>query len=194
MKISQAISRRKLKSTAMQNLRPVPRVSIQAFCVSDGVAKPIERMAADRRMAKTHMRVHMGGVDTALEFYQTAPTPNLILLESAAEPRGLIEQLESLASVCDPNTKVVVIGHYNDVTLYRELVRAGVSEYMVAPISVADTIAVISGIFIDPEASAHWSLHRLHRCQGRCWLLDIGAQCWLDDFQHVPERSHHCRP
>jgi pilus assembly protein CpaE len=139
--------------TAMQNLRPVPRVSIQAFCVSDGVAKPIERMAADRRMAKTHMKVHMGGVDTALEFYQTAPTPNLILLESAAEPRGLIEQLESLASVCDPNTKVVVIGHYNDVTLYRELVRAGVSEYMVAPISVADTIAVISGIFIDPEAS-----------------------------------------
>jgi pilus assembly protein CpaE len=139
--------------TAMQNLRPVPRVSIQAFCVSDGVAKPIERMAADRRMAKTHMKVHMGGVETALEFYQTAPTPNLILLESAAEPRGLIEQLESLASVCDPNTKVVVIGHYNDVTLYRELVRAGVSEYMVAPISVADTIAVISGIFIDPEAS-----------------------------------------
>ena len=138
---------------AMQNLRPVPRISIQAFCVSDGVAKPIERMAADRRMAKTHMKVHMGGVDTALEFYLTAPTPNLIILESAAEPHGLLEQLQKLSSVCDPNTKVVVIGHYNDVTLYRELIRAGVSEYMVAPISVADTIAVISGIFIDPEAS-----------------------------------------
>ncbi len=138
---------------AMQNLRPVPRISIQAFCVSDGVAKPIERMAADRRMAKTHMKVHMGGLDTALEFYQTAPTPNLVLLESAAEPRGLLNQLERLAAVCDPNTKVVVIGHYNDVTLYRELVRSGVSEYMVAPISVADTIAVISGIFVDPEAA-----------------------------------------
>ena len=138
---------------AMQNLRPVPRISIQAFCVSDGVAKPIERMAADRRMAKTHMKVHMGGVDTALEFYLTAPTPNLIILESASEPHGLLEQLQKLSSVCDPNTKVVVIGHYNDVTLYRELIRAGVSEYMVAPISVADTIAVISGIFIDPEAS-----------------------------------------
>jgi pilus assembly protein CpaE len=144
---------RESETAAMQELRPVPRISIQAFCVSDGVAKPIERMAADRRMAKTHMKVMMGGVDTALEFYQSAPTPNLIILESAAEPRGLLQQLEQMSSVCDPNTKVVVIGHYNDVTLYRELIRAGVSEYMVAPISVADTIAVISGIFVDPESA-----------------------------------------
>jgi pilus assembly protein CpaE len=138
---------------AMNNLRPVPRISIQAFCVSDGVAKPIERMTSDRRMAKTHMKVHMGGVETALDVYQSSPTPNLIIMESAAEPKGLLEQLEQLSSVCDPTTKVVVIGHYNDVTLYRELIKAGVSEYMVAPISVADTIAVISGIFVDPEAA-----------------------------------------
>ncbi len=138
---------------AMNTLRPVPRISIQAFCVSDGVAKPIERMTADRRMAKTHMKVHMGGVETALDLYQSSPTPNLIIMESSAEPQGLLEQLSQLSGVCDPTTKVVVIGHYNDVTLYRELIKAGVSEYMVAPISVADTIAVISGIFIDPEAA-----------------------------------------
>jgi pilus assembly protein CpaE len=139
--------------TAMNTLRPVPRISIQAFCVSDGVAKPMERMTADRRMAKTHMKVHMGGVETALDLYQTSPTPNLIIMESAAEPHGLLQQLDSLSGVCDPTTKVVVIGHYNDVTLYRELIKAGVSEYMVAPISVADTIAVISSIFVDPEAA-----------------------------------------
>jgi pilus assembly protein CpaE len=138
---------------SMNTLRPVPRISIQAFCVSDGVAKPMERMTSDRRMAKTHMKVHMGGVETALDVYQSSPTPNLIIMESAAEPQGLLQQLESLSSVCDPTTKVVVIGHYNDVTLYRELIKAGVSEYMVAPISVADTIAVISGIFVDPEAA-----------------------------------------
>jgi pilus assembly protein CpaE len=139
--------------SAMNTLRPVPRISIQAFCVSDGVAKPMERMTADRRMAKTHMKVHMGGVESALDFYQSSPTPNLIILESAAEPQGLLQQLDSLSGVCDPTTKVVVVGHYNDVTLYRELIKAGVSEYMVAPISVADTIAVISSIFVDPEAA-----------------------------------------
>jgi pilus assembly protein CpaE len=47
---------------------------------------------------------------------------------------------------------VVVIGHYNDVWLYRELIRSGVSEYVVAPISMADIVGVIAGIFVDPES------------------------------------------
>ena len=64
---------------AMQTLRPVPRISIQAFCETEGVAGPIERAADDRRMAKSHLKVHMGGITTAIEFYQSAPTPNLII-------------------------------------------------------------------------------------------------------------------
>ena len=137
---------------AMQALRPVPRISIQAFCETDGVAQPIERAGEDRRMSKAHLKVHMGGVATAIEFYQTAPTPNLIILESRLEPRELLKLLRELADYCDPSTKVVVIGHYNDVGLYRELIRSGISEYVVAPISMADVVSVISTIFIDPES------------------------------------------
>ena len=66
-------------------------------------------------MAKAHLKVHMGGVATAIEFYQTAPTPNLIIVESRREPRELLESLRDLAEYCDPTPKVVVIGHYNDV-------------------------------------------------------------------------------
>jgi pilus assembly protein CpaE len=94
----------------------------------------------------------MGGVATAIEFYQTAPTPNLIILESKREPRELLESLRQLAEYCDPSTKVVVIGHYNDVGLYRELIRSGISEYVVAPISMADVVSVISTIFVDPDS------------------------------------------
>ncbi len=137
---------------SMHALRPVPRISIQAFCETESVAIPIERAGEDRRMAKAHLKVHMGGVSTAVEFYQTAPTPNLIILESRREPRELIEALRQLAEHCDPNSKVVVIGHYNDVWLYRELIRSGISEYVVAPISMADIVGVIASIFVDPEA------------------------------------------
>jgi pilus assembly protein CpaE len=137
---------------AMHALRPVPRISIQAFCETDGIAQPIERAGEDRRMAKAHLKVHMGGVATAVEFYQTAPTPNLIILESRREPRELLESLSKLAEYCDPTTKVVVIGHYNDVGLYRELIRSGISEYVVAPVSMADVVSVISTIFVDPES------------------------------------------
>lgn len=138
--------------SAMVQLRPIPRISIQAFCETDAVAQPIERAAEDRRMSRAHLKVHMGGVNAAVELYQTAPTPNLIIIESRQEPRKMLDGLSQLASVCDPNTKVIIIGHYNDVWLYRELVRSGVSEYVVAPISMADIVAVISAIFVDPEA------------------------------------------
>lgn len=136
----------------MQVLRPVPRISIQAFCETDSVAGPIERAGEDRRMAKAHLQVHMGGIETALEVYSGAPTPNLIILESRGEPKGLLEMLHRLSEYCDPSSKVVVIGHYNDVALYRELIRSGISEYVVAPVSTADVVSVISSIFVDPEA------------------------------------------
>jgi CheY-like chemotaxis protein len=136
----------------IEQFRPLPRISIQAFCETEGVARPIERSGEDRRMAKTHLKVHMGGLETALELYQTAPTPNLIILESRAEPRDMLNSLRQLADVCDPTTKVIVIGHYNDIWLYRELIRSGISEYVVAPISLADILSVTSSIFVNPAA------------------------------------------
>ena len=137
---------------AIQDVRPIPRISIQAFCETEAVAVPIERAGKDRRMEKSHLKVHMGGIPTAVEFYQSAPTPNLIILESRKEPRDLLAGLADLAEYCDPTTKVVVIGHYNDVWLYRELIRSGVSEYIVAPISMSDIMGVIASIFVDPNA------------------------------------------
>lgn len=137
---------------ALGALRPVPRISVQAFCETDSVAKPIERAASDRRMSKAHLKVHMGGIPNAIEFYQSAATPNLIILESREEPKQLLASLERLAEVCDQTTRVVVIGHYNDVGLYRELMRSGISEYVVAPISMTDIVSVISAIFVDPDA------------------------------------------
>ena len=103
-------------------------------------------------MAKTHLKVHMGGIATAVELYKQAPTPNLIILESRKEPRDMLASLQDLAEYCDPTTKVVVVGHYNEVGLDRELIRSGISEYVVVPISMADVVSVISTIFVDPDA------------------------------------------
>jgi pilus assembly protein CpaE len=33
----------------------------------------------------------------------------------------MLGELDRLAEVCDPDTKVIVIGHVNDVLLYRQL-------------------------------------------------------------------------
>jgi pilus assembly protein CpaE len=45
------------------------------------------------------------------------------------------------------------MGHVNDVLLYRELIKAGVSEYIVAPVTPVSFIDSIANIFHDPKAA-----------------------------------------
>ncbi|SKA21787.1 AAA family ATPase [Consotaella salsifontis] len=136
----------------LERVRPIPRISIQAFCETEAVAEAVEQAAADRRMVKAHLRVHMGGIRAAAEHYASAPTPNLVMLESRVGAPQLLEDLEALADVCDPGSKVVIIGHTNDVTLYRELIRRGISEYLVSPVSMGDILSVIANLFVAPDA------------------------------------------
>ena len=60
--------------------------------------------------------------------------------------------LDSLAEVCDAGTRVVVIGRHNDVLLYRELIRRGVSDYLIAPVGTIDVVRAICGLFSSPDA------------------------------------------
>jgi pilus assembly protein CpaE len=48
----------------------------------------------------------------------------------------------------------VVIGRVNDVTLYRELVRRGVSDYVIAPVGAIDVVRSICNLFSAPEAKS----------------------------------------
>ncbi len=152
-KMEKAASPAYTPSDASQgDLRPVPRISMQAFCETAAVAEAIEKAGADRRMEKAHVKVHMGGVLAAIEFYSSAPTPNLIILESQSDPGSLVTNLERLAEVCDAGSKVVVIGHVNDVMLYRDLIHRGVSEYLVAPVDLFQVIATVGELYTDPTA------------------------------------------
>ena len=47
---------------------------------------------------------------------------------------------------------VTVIGGVNDIGLYRELMKRGVSEYLVPPIAPIQFMRTISGLFADPAA------------------------------------------
>ncbi|MEZ5894819.1 MAG: AAA family ATPase [Parvularculaceae bacterium] len=132
--------------------RPVPRISIHAFCETPETTALIEKAGIDRRLAKTHLTMHMGGLSKAIEHFQTAATPNLIMLESLEGGPGLFGQLGELAEVCDPTTKVIIIGRANDIALYRELVRQGVSDYIVRPRSPLQLIKSIAALYIDPSA------------------------------------------
>jgi pilus assembly protein CpaE len=89
----------------------------------------------------------------AIEAYRSAPTPNVIVLETDGS-HDILAGLDQLASVCDPGTRLVVIGRVNDIALYRELIRRGVSDYVIAPVAPIDVVRAICGLFSTPEAKA----------------------------------------
>jgi pilus assembly protein CpaE len=135
------------------HIAPAPRVSVQAFCDTVETAAAVQSAGEDRRLGKAHIKIQMGGMPAAVEAYRSAPTPNVIVLE--ADGRGdVLAGLDQLASVCDAGTRVVVIGRINDVGFYRELIRRGVSDYVLAPVNALDVVRTICNLFTAPEAKA----------------------------------------
>ncbi len=132
--------------------RPIPRISIQAFCEESQTASAIQAAAEDRRLSKTHVSVHMGGASAAVAHYQESPTPNLIVIESSLSRNEMLGELDALAECCDAGTKVMIVGHVNDVVLYRELLKRGVSEYIVAPIEPIQFLESLSNLYNDPDS------------------------------------------
>jgi pilus assembly protein CpaE len=137
---------------ADEHIAPAPRVSVQAFCETVETAATVQAASEDRRLAKAHIKIQMGGVAAAVEAYRGAPTPNVIVIEMENRADEIITGLDRLAEVCDAGTRVIVIGRINDVTLYRELTRRGVSEYLIAPVGTIDIVRAICGLFSAPDA------------------------------------------
>ena len=135
-----------------EHIAPAPRVSIQAFCETVEIAGALQAAGEDRRLAKAHLKIQMGGMVAASEAYRTAPTPNVIILESESRGEAILAGLDSIAEVCDAGTRVIVIGRHNDVVLYRELVGRGVSDYLIAPVTTIDLVRSICGLFSAPDA------------------------------------------
>lgn len=133
--------------------RQVPRISIHAFCISPETGVVLKRASDDRRVARAHMSVMMGGVDAAAAHYRDKPTPNLILAETSGDREEVLRDLVRLAECCDPGTKVIVLGATNDIPLYRELMRRGISEYLVGPYTPVGIIDVVAGLYGDPETA-----------------------------------------
>ena len=131
--------------------KPLPSISVHAFCDRQETAHCINETTRDWRMKRTNVKIYMGGLSAAIEFYHKENTPSLIIIESGMRGEELFNQLESLASVCDEGTKVVMIGAANDIRLYRQLMDKGVSDYLVPPLHPLHVIRALGELYSDPE-------------------------------------------
>lgn len=78
--------------------------------------------------------IFSGGVVSAVRALGGMPCPEFLIvdLSDSDDPRA---DMQSLADVCEPGTVVLALGTLNDVTLYRDLLHAGVHDYLVKPLT-----------------------------------------------------------
>ena len=144
------------QTASIQQIDPVPRVSIQAVLRNGGGCRRRAQAAiGDRRMNKAHVKQNMGGAAAAaVEAYRNSPTPNVIVLEATANRDPLVEQLDELSQYCDAGTKVIIIGKVNDIVLYRQpQSRAGSANIWSGRLALSSSLARSRTCFAVPTPS-----------------------------------------
>lgn len=130
----------------------IPRVVIEIFCITTAFASSIQTAVRDRRMSRAKVSIGMGGVGKALQRYGKLHTPHVVILESSNRGNDLFSELEQFSNVCDVNSKVIVAGNENDISTYRELIKRGITEYILTPANSTQIIETLCGIFSDPSS------------------------------------------
>ena len=123
------------------------RIPIGAFLLTPGSKEAMESLRGDRLFFRTKIEIQDGGIDAAVPFLTERRTPPLLIVETAASKEQLFQQLEALANVCDPETKLIMIGVDNDIGLFRELIRGGVSDYLIGPVSAEQIRESIRNVY-----------------------------------------------
>jgi len=76
--------------------------------------------------------IKSGGITKAIQFLGTERSPENIIVDISGADMPA-SRIHDLAQVCEPGVTVIAIGDRNDIGLYRDLVGAGVTEYIVKP-------------------------------------------------------------
>ncbi|CAM9248170.1 unnamed protein product [Phaeothamnion confervicola] len=132
--------------------QPIPRITLHAFMDSARNRDSLAAACRDRRMARVSCDIREGNVATAQGHYSDQPTPNLLIVDVPDDREAAFASLQALAEACDPGTQVVVVGALNDVSVYRDFMRQGISEYLVSPVNAVQFIETISMIYANPAA------------------------------------------
>lgn len=76
-----------------------------------------------------------GGVDRLIDHLEKADAPPRLVIVDLSGLDTPLSEMDRLAEACDPGVTVLAIGDRDSVYLFRELVRAGVADYLLKPVS-----------------------------------------------------------
>jgi pilus assembly protein CpaE len=93
-----------------------------------------ERVLQEASVLIGRSLIMRGGIAKAIEYLSEQRSPHTLIVDINGIDLPL-SQIQILADVCEPGTSVIAIGDHNDVGLYRDLIEAGVSNYIVKPLT-----------------------------------------------------------
>lgn len=86
-----------------------------------------------RLLRLENYEVTVGGIKEAIEFYGDKKSPSCLIVDISKAVLPL-SALTNLLEVCTPNINIIAIGTANEVSLYRDLNKLGISEYLLCPL------------------------------------------------------------
>ena len=78
--------------------------------------------------------IKRGGIAKAIEILGAERSPDMIIVDISGVDLP-VSRVHDLAEVCEPGVTVIAIGDRNEIGLYRDLLQAGVSDYIVKPLT-----------------------------------------------------------
>src|SRR5262249_30885579 len=98
----------------------------------------------------------------AVDYLAAGAPPKVLIVDVSDSNKPLSAMLPIIAAFAE-DTRVIAIGAVNDINLYREMIEAGISEYLVKPLSDraldsaltrAQERKVAAAVAVAPEAKA----------------------------------------
>lgn len=109
------------------------REPFNAFVCDDDTLELIRVAAND--MGWPIEKCNKGGLRNAVQSLSVSASPNILFVDMS-ESGDPINDINSLAEVCEPGTVVIAAGQVNDVRLYRDLLSSGIQDYLLKPLSL----------------------------------------------------------
>jgi pilus assembly protein CpaE len=111
---------------------PVGRAPVWAFAADAETERVLRDCLA--QLAFAQATITRGGIAKAIETLSTQRSPNILIVDISGIDLP-VSQLHALAEVCEPGVTVIAIGNRNEIGLYRDLLQAGVTDYIVKPLN-----------------------------------------------------------
>jgi pilus assembly protein CpaE len=123
------------RGSVMESAEPTFGSAAQADCVA--FISDAETHGVVASVCESHfpgVQVKQGGTREAVDYLAAGAPPKVLIVDVSDSNKPLSAMLPIIAAFAE-DTRVIAIGAVNDINLYREMIEAGISEYLVKPLS-----------------------------------------------------------